>query len=787
MKRFLLFALALTMIFGVAQSQTIIVTESFETGPGAGYSVVPDFCWKSTSDYCSLYTAAVKPTYFSCGIGNIDGVQFVAAEDMNASGSCLPADGIYTITLDAATVTGYTDLKVTLALNAKEADKYEDVATMGSAGDYVSIYRNMDDGGDVLIGQFTGLGTGYNHRLAEDTNLDGTGDVEITDYANLVDYSFDVGTTGTSLVVKIIFHFESGDEEIVFDNLRVHDGPFADPDPPELTSATVITATQVDVSFNEDVDQTTAETVGNYAIDGGVIVSGAVRDGSNNALVHLTVSTLTPYTDYILTVNNVEDLNSNVIAPNSTVGFSYIVEIGDVIITEFMPNPSSVYDSRGEWFEIYNASAAVINLNGWIIKDNYDADTIDGDNLIDVGEYFVFCNNETLATNGGVPTDYEFVELAIANSDDELVIIDDQGRIQDSVDYDYAWPYSAGASAQLMTGFYDKNDNDDLANWCIADIPWPGSVYDRGTPGGPADCVPCLWIDIGTSVCLDFAGSGPENGINICWCCPYGTDSWMTALFSWDAGCDYNGPGCEDPTCIPYYGPVFGLDAASQNVIPNSYECTTDPGVGYWTTKVWIDGDGCICLFFDDQLPVELTAEPVLQIGDRQLTLDFSVADEHDVTMYEIMRDGAKIAELEVADGSYTYVDQNLMNGRRYEYSIVAVELGQREVLEFDGNSIWAATPSLAAAVVTEYALHQNYPNPFNPSTEIVYDVLDLTHVTLKVYNVMGQEVETLVNQDMNTGRYTVAFDATGLTSGIYFYTVTMGNFTATRKMLLIQ
>ncbi|MBU1937975.1 lamin tail domain-containing protein [bacterium] len=800
MKKFLLFALCLTMGFGVAQGATIIVAESFETGPGTGYSVVPDFCntATATSDYCSLYTTGTAHD-LSTGLGSIDGDQFVAGEDMNGSGGCLPTDAIYTVTLDAATVTGYTDLKVTLALNGNDYLCYDALALGLTNQDYLQIYRNMDGGGDVLIGQFTGMGPASNTKLALDTDLDGWGDVEIADYANLVDYSFNVGTTGNSLVVKVVWRFESGNEEIVFDNLRLHDGPFGDPDPPELSSAQAMSGTQVDVYFNEFVDETTAETVTNYSIDNGIgTPSAAVLDGVNGALVHLTVSLLTPYTDYILTVNNVEDLNSNVIAPNSTVGFSYIIELGDVIITEFMPNPDAVYDNVGEWFEIYNATTglAPINLNGWIIKDNYGSDTIEGDHWLNSGDYFVFCVNETLATNGGVPADFQYKlnvypsdwGLALGNSGDELVLVDAAGQIQDSVVYTSSWVYAAGGSAQLMPEYYDATANDNSGSWCVALKTWPGSAGDAGTPGFLTDCEePCIWIEYQSAVCLYFADAGEAFGVDICWCCPYGTDPTFYAYFVVYPGCDGPYAECSDPECEPYLGPVYGLDPASQSVVADPYYCDTYPGVGYWTTHVWTEGEGCICLFFDYQLPVELIAEPVLQVGDRQLTLDFTVSDEHDVTKYEIIRDGVKIAELDVGNGLYTYVDQNLVNGRRYEYSIVAVELGQREVLAFDGNSVWAATPSLAAAVVTEYALHQNYPNPFNPSTEIVYDVLDLTHVTLKIYNVMGQEVTTLVNRELNTGRYTVTFDASGLTSGIYFYTVTMGDFTATRKMLLIQ
>jgi hypothetical protein len=189
----------------------------------------------------------------------------------------------------------------------------------------------------------------------------------------------------------------------------------------------------------------------------------------------------------------------------------------------------------------------------------------------------------------------------------------------------------------------------------------------------------------------------------------------------------------------------------------------------------------------DLQLPVELADIPVIEAGDRQLTLSFPMADELNVDAYEIMRDGVKIAELPVADGSYTYVDENLQNGRRYEYSIVAVGLDQRKELSYADQTVWAGAPSFTAGVVTEYALYQNYPNPFNPATEIVYDVREQTHVTLKVYNVMGQVVATLVDEMKETGRYPVTFDATGLTSGLYFYTVTMDNFTATKKMLLVQ
>jgi photosystem II stability/assembly factor-like uncharacterized protein len=85
------------------------------------------------------------------------------------------------------------------------------------------------------------------------------------------------------------------------------------------------------------------------------------------------------------------------------------------------------------------------------------------------------------------------------------------------------------------------------------------------------------------------------------------------------------------------------------------------------------------------------------------------------------------------------------------------------------------------------YKLFQNYPNPFNPSTTIRYELPMASHVTLKVYNILGQEVATLVNEKKEAGRYEVNFDGSKLPSGVYFYRIQAGAFTQTRKLLLLR
>jgi hypothetical protein len=87
----------------------------------------------------------------------------------------------------------------------------------------------------------------------------------------------------------------------------------------------------------------------------------------------------------------------------------------------------------------------------------------------------------------------------------------------------------------------------------------------------------------------------------------------------------------------------------------------------------------------------------------------------------------------------------------------------------------------------TEYTLSQNYPNPFNPSTEIKFTVLNPGFVTLKVYNVLGKEVATLVNEALANGQYTVNFNASDLASGTYIYRLNVNGSQLTKKMLLLK
>jgi hypothetical protein len=123
--------------------------------------------------------------------------------------------------------------------------------------------------------------------------------------------------------------------------------------------------------------------------------------------------------------------------------------------------------------------------------------------------------------------------------------------------------------------------------------------------------------------------------------------------------------------------------------------------------------------------------------------------------------------------GSGTYVLPDTLN----EYTAARVYVTYNNVTDVEVDN-----PS------PEYFnLSQNYPNPFNPSTKIQYSISSNQIVKLKIYDVLGKEITTLVNKEQSAGTYEVNFDGNNLTSGIYFYTITAGNYTDTKSMILMK
>lgn len=128
---------------------------------------------------------------------------------------------------------------------------------------------------------------------------------------------------------------------------------------------------------------------------------------------------------------------------------------------------------------------------------------------------------------------------------------------------------------------------------------------------------------------------------------------------------------------------------------------------------------------------------------------------------------------------SYSYVDKNLSSGS-YSYRLKQVN--------FDGSFTYHQLSEIVEiSSISAFILSQNYPNPFNPATMISYQIPKEGQVSLKVYDMLGNEVATLVNEIKPAGEYQVEFKAGTLASGIYFYSLQAGSFMETKQMMLVK
>jgi len=120
--------------------------------------------------------------------------------------------------------------------------------------------------------------------------------------------------------------------------------------------------------------------------------------------------------------------------------------------------------------------------------------------------------------------------------------------------------------------------------------------------------------------------------------------------------------------------------------------------------------------------------------------------------------------------------------------TIQGIREGKDEVLEAAFNHYFSITSAEQENIIpTDYSLSQNFPNPFNPSTVISYQISAFSKVILKVFDVLGREVATLVNEEKSAGSYTVELNASKLASGVYFYKLIAGEFSSTKKMILMK
>jgi hypothetical protein len=191
-------------------------------------------------------------------------------------------------------------------------------------------------------------------------------------------------------------------------------------------------------------------------------------------------------------------------------------------------------------------------------------------------------------------------------------------------------------------------------------------------------------------------------------------------------------------------------------------------------------------------IPVELTSFSA-SVNENNVKLLWTTATELNNSGFSIERNYANSGYTEVGfvpgfgtttePKSYSFTDNNLRNGV-YTYRL--------KQIDFDGTFTYSDEVEVEVIAPASFSLDQNYPNPFNPTTRITFSLAVDSKVSLKIFDILGQEVASLVNQDLTQGVHTYDFNATGINSGVYFYKIEAtgvnGNkFTDVKKMILVK
>ncbi|MBE7477447.1 MAG: T9SS type A sorting domain-containing protein [Ignavibacteriota bacterium] len=226
--------------------------------------------------------------------------------------------------------------------------------------------------------------------------------------------------------------------------------------------------------------------------------------------------------------------------------------------------------------------------------------------------------------------------------------------------------------------------------------------------------------------------------------------------------------------------------------IPLSIQTSGNVTLGSYTITIQGTGPGGAppvhrrTITLDVIVPVELTSFAAAS-DKNDVILTWNTATELNNQGFEIQRKiTGEFERVGFVEGrgttteaqNYLFRDKDLLSGN-YTYRL--------KQTDFDGSFAYSDEVEIEISQPNVFYLGQNYPNPFNPSTNIKYSIPADGNVTLKIYDILGEEVSTLVNEFQQAGTFDVVFDGSNLSSGVYYYQLTSGELTSTKKMMLTK
>ncbi|MCX6165047.1 MAG: T9SS type A sorting domain-containing protein [Ignavibacteriae bacterium] len=330
---------------------------------------------------------------------------------------------------------------------------------------------------------------------------------------------------------------------------------------------------------------------------------------------------------------------------------------------------------------------------------------------------------------------------------------------------------------------YDRNDLKDIQfiKWVVINKgvnPWYSTYFslvgDPDLGDGNDDYIGC---DTSKKLgyCYNADNNDPQYGANppAVGMILHKTPKNLTS-FTFFSNTGSGGPPCEtDPNGEPYpaYLLMKGFKKDSSNYmnplinppVPTKFVYTGDPE----TNTGWTEYKGSVqnCG------------------GNNGIIINVNPPDDRRF----ILSSGAENYTVYPGDTITIYASQLIARGSSNLNSVTLLKNLANVAWSVYNGGFSVGIQKTSSNVPTEFALFQNYPNPFNPSTSIKYQVESIRHIKLVVYDILGKEIATLVNEKQSPGTYEVTFDGSKLTSGIYFYRFVTDGFSETKKMVLLK
>jgi len=303
---------------------------------------------------------------------------------------------------------------------------------------------------------------------------------------------------------------------------------------------------------------------------------------------------------------------------------------------------------------------------------------------------------------------------------------------------DAAWNFCV--SGRDVFDFLASAESEDQS--CLFGLYWTGNSFVNATMNFPPSYLSCAY-----GVAARIVTSGPNNVALY-----YSSD-----FFSTNCGLDWK--------VITWPSGII-----RPNVFVTLGSNIFVAGAGIWKNSL------------DNALPIQLATFKAVAIGNKEVSLNWTTASETNNYGFYVQRNGADITFIPgngttLQQHTYSYTD-NPAPGQ-YQYRLRQVDL--------DGTSSFSEKISVGVSAPQKFALAKNYPNPFNPSTRITFSITKEGPVSLQIYDILGREVATLVNENRKAGQYTEQFNGNQTASGVYMYVLKSAEGQLVGRMMLLK